>query len=34
MNMTDMVVFDIENIGRDYARTLHDWRERFSSMNH
>ncbi len=29
MNMTDMVVFDIEDIGRDYARTLHDWRERF-----
>jgi len=26
---TDMSIYDIEDIGRHYARTLHDWRERF-----
>ena len=27
--VTDMSVYDIDDIGRHYARTLHDWRERF-----
>lgn len=27
--VTDMCINDIEDIGQHYARTLHDWRERF-----
>jgi len=27
--VTDMSIYNIEDIGRHYARTLHDWRERF-----
>lgn len=27
---TDMVVRDLEDFGLDYARTLHDWRKRFT----
>jgi len=27
--VTDMSIYDIDDIGRHYARTLHDWRERF-----
>jgi len=26
---TDMSIYNIDDIGRHYARTLHDWRERF-----
>jgi len=26
---TDMSIYDIDDIGRHYGRTLHDWRERF-----
>jgi len=28
-NSTDMSIYDIDDIGRHYARTLADWRERF-----
>ena len=27
--VTDMSIYNVEDIGRHYARTLHDWRERF-----
>lgn len=27
--VTDMCVYELNDIGRHYARTLHDWRERF-----
>ncbi len=29
MNATNMRIFNLEDIGPHYARTLHDWRERF-----
>jgi len=30
---TDMVVRYVDDIGFDYARTLHDWREKFNQAH-